>query len=118
MWWPGFDTARPLVRFPRPSRLNRSLSEAFLAVKWYCTVKHGNELGSKDRWLVFTKTDLLPEDVCKATIDKCVNELNWDGPVFSVSSINKSGTEELCNSIYRYLYESNSESSNEQENRQ
>ena len=77
----------------------------------------GNELASKDRWLVFTKADLLPEDVCKATIDKCVNELNWEGPVFSVSSINKSGTEKLCNNIYRYLYESNSEPLNEQENR-
>jgi len=67
--------------------------------------KYSDELGSKDRWLVFTKTDLLPEDECQATIDKCVKELNWEGPVFSVSSIHKSGTEKLCNSIYHYLYE-------------
>ena len=79
--------------------------------------KYSDELGSKDRWLVFTKTDLLPKDECQATIDKCVKEINWEGPVFSVSSINKSGTEELCNNIYRYLYESDSGPLNEQENR-
>jgi GTP-binding protein len=71
--------------------------------------KYSEELGSKDRWLVFTKTDLLPEDECKVIIDKCVKELNWEGPVFSVSSINKSGTEELSNGIYHYLFELNSE---------
>ena len=68
--------------------------------------KYSDKLGSKDRWLVFTKTDLLPEEECKDTIRNLVRELNWDGPVFSVSSINKSGTKELSNSIYHYLFES------------
>jgi len=71
--------------------------------------KYSDELGNKDRWLVFSKTDLLPDDECQETIKKCVQELDWDGPVFSVSSINKSGTEELSNKIYQHLFESESE---------
>jgi len=71
--------------------------------------KYSDELGNKDRWLVFTKTDLLPEDECKTTIEECVKELKWQGPVFSVSSISKSGTEKLSKSIYHYLFESESE---------
>jgi GTP-binding protein len=65
----------------------------------------GNELSDKDRWLVFTKNDLLPEDECQTTIENCIKDLNWEGPVFSISTISRSGTKELCNSIYHYLYE-------------
>ena len=65
--------------------------------------KYSDELGNKDRWLVFTKTDLLPDDICKQTIDKFVQELNWDGPVFSVSSVDHSGTKNLSQSIYNFL---------------
>ena len=67
--------------------------------------KYSDELKNKERWLVFTKSDLLTNDECKKTIDNFIQELNWKGPVFSVSSINQSGTKELSQSIYNFLTE-------------
>ena len=95
-----------------PAEFERDVSKDYFSIlneiKKYSDVQsngENNELSNKDRWLVFTKTDLLPEDECKATIEKCIKELNWGGPVFSVSSVDKSGTEDLCNKIYHHLYE-------------
>ena len=67
--------------------------------------KYSDELANKDRWLVFTKTDLLPEDKCEQAMMEYVQEFKWQGPVFGVSSVTKTGTSELSNSIYSYLYE-------------
>ena len=65
--------------------------------------KYSDELKNKERWLVFTKSDLFTDDKCKETINNFIQELNWKGPVFSVSSINKSGTKELSQCIYNFL---------------
>lgn len=67
--------------------------------------KYSDDLANKDRWLVFTKTDLLPVDEIKQAINDCVKDFNWTGPVFGISSVTNAGTEELCKSIYAYLYE-------------
>ncbi len=73
--------------------------------------KYSEELGSKERWLVFTKSDLLPDDECKQKVESLVEKLEWRGPVFIISSINHSGTKELSHSIYNFLFENqNSES--------
>ena len=77
--------------------------------------KYSDDLGNKERWLVFTKTDLLSEEDSKKTIDALVKELKWDGPVFAVSSINQSGLKSLSQSIYQHLFESNNEQQNEQQ---
>ncbi len=71
--------------------------------------KYSEELGNKERWLVFSKTDLLPEEECKKTIDRVVEKLNWKGPIYSVSSINKSGMDTLSQGIYKHLFESENE---------
>ena len=65
--------------------------------------KYSDELGDKDRWLVFTKSDLLTENECKQIVDNFVKELNWKGPFFTVSSVNQSGTKKLSQSIYNFL---------------
>jgi len=62
-----------------------------------------NKLVNKERWLVINKTDLLSDeerqDKCQAIID----ELNWQGPVFEISAMNKQGTRELCFAIMDHL---------------
>jgi GTP-binding protein len=94
-----------------PVEYERDVSKDYYSIlneiKKYCD-EDGKQLSDKDRWLVFTKNDLLPEDECQATIENCVKELNWEGPVFSISTISQSGTKDLSNSIYHYLYESDS----------
>ncbi len=77
--------------------------------------KYSDELGNKERWLVFTKSDLLPEDESKQKVDSIVKELDWHGPVFIVSSINHSGTKELSHSIYNFLIEE--QNTNERESK-
>ena len=66
--------------------------------------KYSDELASKDRWLVFNKMDLLAHDDCERIIQDCVAILKWDGPVFTISSLTKAGTQDLSKKIYTYLY--------------
>ena len=67
--------------------------------------KYSDELGNKDRWLVFNKADLISSDSLDNTVDKIVKELNWNGPVFIVSTVTNFGTEILSKKIYTYLNE-------------
>ena len=62
-------------------------------------------LGEKPRWLVFTKTDVLGEKEAKDIADDAVRELDWKAPWFMISSVTRSGTDELVQSIGRALDE-------------
>jgi len=66
------------------------------------------ELAHKDRWLVFTKADLLSTEELEETVQHYVTELDWQGPVFAISSISQYGTEKLSQNIYTYLHEQKS----------
>jgi len=61
------------------------------------------ELMSYERWLVLNKVDLLPEAERDARCDDILQRLNWQGPVFMISAINKQGTQELCYRIMEYI---------------
>jgi GTP-binding protein len=60
-------------------------------------------LAERQRWLVLNKVDLLPPDEvadkCQAVVDK----LQWQGPVFNISAINKQGTVKLTGQLMDYL---------------
>ena len=62
-------------------------------------------LGEKPRWLVFTKTDVLGEQEAKDIADEVVRVLDWKSPWFMISSVTRSGTDELVQSIGRALDE-------------
>ena len=87
-----------------PAEYEQDISKAYYSILNELK-KYSDELGNKERWLVFTKADLLPEDECKNTVNNIINELNWKGPVFTVSSINHSGTKELSQDIFNFLTE-------------
>ena len=65
--------------------------------------KYDSELLNKPRWLVLNKVDLLAEDEREAVCSDIVQELNWQGPVYSLSAISKSGTEPLCYDLMAYI---------------
>ncbi len=67
--------------------------------------KFDAELLEYDRWLVLNKLDLLPEEERDARCDEIVQRLNWQGPVFQLSALNKQGTQELCYRIMEYIEE-------------
>src|SRR5690554_4357581 len=53
-------------------------------------------LAQRERWLVLNKVDLLPADELAAHCQALVQALDWQGPVFRVSALNKTGTAALC----------------------
>jgi len=64
---------------------------------------HG--LGDKLRWLVFTKSDILDQAAANEIVNRVLKELQWDAPWFLISSVTGNGTDELMQSIGRFLDE-------------
>ena len=53
----------------------------------------------KPRWLVFTKADLLPPDEARSKAEEAVAALGWEAPWMLISSVTKSGTDELMQKV-------------------
>jgi GTPase len=56
-------------------------------------------LSSRERWLVLNKMDLLPVDEQAAMRDHIVDSLGWEGQVFCISAVQRSGTRELSEAL-------------------
>ena len=57
----------------------------------------------KPRWLVLNKIDLLAEAEREAVCATITNGLDWSGPVYAVSALNRSGVDSLCQDIMNFL---------------
>ncbi len=68
-------------------------------------VNYDENLAAKTRWLVFTKSDVLEESEAKAIVERVLKELNWQAPWFMISSVTRSGPDELMQAINRALVE-------------
>lgn len=67
--------------------------------------KYSPELAAKPRWLVLNKIDQLnPEDI-EAHCHDIIKRLKWKGPVFKVSALEKTGTEQVCFDVMSFLEE-------------
>ncbi len=64
------------------------------------------ELSTKERWLVFNKIDLAPEQELENKCQEIVQACGWEGPVFKVSAAERKGTMELCQRIMQFLEKS------------
>ncbi len=62
-------------------------------------VKFDAGLADKARWLVFTKADLMPPEEAQQKAEEAVAELEWKGPWVLISSVTKSGTDELMQRV-------------------
>lgn len=69
----------------------------------FSEARDGRELASRERWLVLNKLDLLTEDEGKTLCDGIVNRLDWQGPVYRISAVQRQGTETLMYDILNYL---------------
>ena len=65
--------------------------------------KFSDDLGTKPRWLVINKIDLLAVDQLAAAKERLLGELGWDGPVYEVSAVSGEGTETLGQAVMQYL---------------
>lgn len=62
-------------------------------------------LSERPRWLVLNKLDLVPEEEREARVQAIVSDLGWEGPVFRISAISSTGTDELVQAAHRWLVE-------------
>jgi len=60
-------------------------------------------LGTKPRWLVINKRDLLTDDEAEARAKDIVRRLRYTGPVHLISAATGRGTRELADALMRFL---------------
>ena len=65
--------------------------------------KFSPELAARERWLVFNKIDLLPENERAARVKEIVRRLKWKGPVFAIAAVNGLGCRELTGRMMERL---------------
>jgi GTP-binding protein len=65
--------------------------------------RYDESLYQKPRWLVLNKLDLLTEDEGQALCAEITNGLDWTGPVYAISAINRQGVDKLCLDIMDFI---------------
>jgi len=65
--------------------------------------KYNPQMLDEPRWLVLNKTDLLPDEEANAVCDDIIQRMNWTGPSYRVSAVNKQGTKKLIFDIMTYI---------------
>lgn len=65
--------------------------------------RYSADLAKRERWLVLTKTDLVPEHLYKKRRDQLLSVLDWEGPVFGVSSATGAGITALSHALMARL---------------
>ena len=69
---------------------------------------YDESLFRKPRWLVLNKLDLVPEDRQQQVCQAIIEGLDWQGPVYKISAINKTGVDQLCFDIMDFMEQSKS----------
>ena len=67
--------------------------------------KFSKDLGTKPRWLVINKRDLLPDPEAEARAKDIVRRLRYRGPVHLISAATGRGTRELAEAVMNFLEE-------------
>lgn len=65
--------------------------------------EHDERLGRRERWLVFSKADLLPPEEALQHARNATTTLGWRGRWFVVSSATREGLSELLNAVDAWL---------------
>ena len=65
--------------------------------------KYDESLFQKPRWLVLNKLDLLAEEQQAQVCDEIIDGLQWQGPIYKISAINRQGVDQLCQDIMNFM---------------
>lgn len=65
--------------------------------------KFSPTLAEQPRWLVLNKLDLLPEEERDVACQAVLEALDWQGPVYRISALNKEGLKELVHNLQDFL---------------
>ncbi|MBS0359008.1 MAG: Obg family GTPase CgtA [Proteobacteria bacterium] len=71
--------------------------------------QYDSALAEKPRWLVLNKVDMVLEEELQEIRNRIVAGLNWQGPVYMISAINKEGTQPLCQDLMKFIEEKQTE---------
>ncbi|MCP4431287.1 MAG: GTPase ObgE [Gammaproteobacteria bacterium] len=66
-------------------------------------LKYDESLYHKSRWLVLNKLDLLDQEQQQQICDEIIAQLEWQGPVYRISAINRQGVDQLCHDIMELI---------------
>ena len=67
---------------------------------------HDESLFQKQRWLVLNKLDLIPEQDQEQRCQQLIDGLEWKGPVYKISAMQKTGVDQLCFDIMELIEQS------------
>ena len=65
--------------------------------------QYSDDLAAKERWLVLNKADLLSEQDLAERREAITDALHWQGPVYTISALSKTGTQQVVYDIMNYL---------------
>ncbi|AGF47181.1 GTP-binding protein [Candidatus Kinetoplastibacterium desouzaii TCC079E] len=65
--------------------------------------EYNNDLANKPRWLVLNKMDLIPHENINNLEKNIKNKLEWNNPIFTISSITKEGVNNLLYALQSYI---------------
>ena len=65
--------------------------------------KYSDAIANKERWLVFTKSDLEPEGELEARVQEICVAIQYEGPTFVISAVTHHGTNELIHAVLQHL---------------
>lgn len=64
---------------------------------------HGGNLVDRERWLVLNKSDLLDPEALRTRRERIIADLDWQGPVYTISALTGAGTGPLMEDLVRRL---------------
>lgn len=64
---------------------------------------YSDKLSEKPIWLVFNKLDLVLEEEADEVIESVIEALEWEGPVYRLEALNKTGTEAICKDAQDFI---------------
>nr|WP_223824269.1 Obg family GTPase CgtA [Candidatus Enterovibrio escacola] len=77
------------------------VDNAFIIIKEL--QRYSGKLAEKPRWIVFNKKDLLLEAEAEAQIERVLAVLDWDGPYYAISAINKQNMQQLIYDLMKFI---------------
>lgn len=73
-------------------------------------------LARRERWLVFNKMDLLPDEAARdAVCERVIRTLDWQGSVHRITAISQEGTGDLVNALTQRLADMRAELADNEE---
>lgn len=61
------------------------------------------ELAKREQWLVFNKTDVMPEDEWQKLVKAAIKKLRWKGRWFAISAASHAGCDELVEAAMQWV---------------